>query len=353
MFFINNNCWISAETDKKKRIEYIDLAKGFCIMLVVLFHMKNTPEGPIKSLLSITSIFRMPLYFFLSGLFFKEYTGFIDFLKRKTNKLLIPFFSFYFFITVLLTNILDFAGYYISNPAWVGIHTIWQFLVEDPFFNIPIWFLLCLFEVNIFFYVILIYSKKIFCEYKIGSIIVLSFSMGFIGFYIGKVGINFPMYLDTAMTALPFFSIGYFFNIKTNILQPYKYDIFLMPFLCFVSFLFVFFLHGKVNYESNNFYDTSFFIVYCSGLAGSLCVVFLSKFFNRLPLISYWGRYSIMILLTHVPLMYVIEPLVRIFHLNSTISAYLTYLMVLFSYLIVIPLMKKYLPYITAQKDLL
>ena len=78
------------------RIEYIDLAKGFCIILVVLFHCDiyfyhigyefNTMVG---------NTFRMPLYYFLSGLFFKPYNGFFNFAIRKANKLLIPFLFLY------------------------------------------------------------------------------------------------------------------------------------------------------------------------------------------------------------------------------------------------------------------
>lgn len=54
---------------EKQRIEYIDLAKGLCISLVVLYHIhcfETTTETALQ-------FFRMPLYYFLSGIFFKEY----------------------------------------------------------------------------------------------------------------------------------------------------------------------------------------------------------------------------------------------------------------------------------------
>ncbi len=56
---------------EKQRIEFIDLAKGLCISLVVLFHIhsfETTTETALR-------FFRMPLYYFLSGIFFREYTG--------------------------------------------------------------------------------------------------------------------------------------------------------------------------------------------------------------------------------------------------------------------------------------
>ena len=64
----------------QKRIEFIDLAKGVCIILVVLGHC-GAPI-PIPGL----EIVRMPLYFILSGLFFKDYGGGYNFFIKKTNK---------------------------------------------------------------------------------------------------------------------------------------------------------------------------------------------------------------------------------------------------------------------------
>ena len=52
------------QTDKK-RIEYIDLAKGVCILLVVFAHIH--PDLTRYSWGVFFDSFRMPLYFFLSG----------------------------------------------------------------------------------------------------------------------------------------------------------------------------------------------------------------------------------------------------------------------------------------------
>ena len=89
--------------DKENRIAYIDLAKGFCIALVVFYHSKGVLG--VQYLIDIFFVsFRLPLYFFLSGLFFKEYGSFQNFFIKKTNRLLIPFFFFYFCFSVLMPN---------------------------------------------------------------------------------------------------------------------------------------------------------------------------------------------------------------------------------------------------------
>lgn len=56
--------------NENKRIDWIDLAKGLCICLVVLHHLSWDLAG---STLMIQ--IRMPLYFILSGIFFKDYGG--------------------------------------------------------------------------------------------------------------------------------------------------------------------------------------------------------------------------------------------------------------------------------------
>lgn len=60
-----------------ERIEFIDLAKGVCIILVVMFHVGiDIPH---------LDIIRMPLYFIISGLFYKPYDSITSFCIKKTN----------------------------------------------------------------------------------------------------------------------------------------------------------------------------------------------------------------------------------------------------------------------------
>ncbi|MBQ0016785.1 MAG: hypothetical protein KBT04_07370 [Bacteroidales bacterium] len=54
----------------QQRIDFIDLAKGVCILLVVLNHAQFLPYHLSLNLSNACSAFRIPFYFFLSGLFF-------------------------------------------------------------------------------------------------------------------------------------------------------------------------------------------------------------------------------------------------------------------------------------------
>ena len=116
-----------------KRIEYIDLAKGICILLVVLDHISGfgyfrNGDYPMNDIFEQT---RMPLYFILSGLFFKDYAGGIkEFLLRKFNRILVPYLFFMIVYRLLVKAVYLLSGFSIGE--------IWA----------PLWFLLCLFWMN-------------------------------------------------------------------------------------------------------------------------------------------------------------------------------------------------------------
>ena len=81
----------------KKRYENIDFMKGICILLVVAAHI----DMPLLSH-PCFSLFRMPLYYFLSGIFFSRYDGIKTFLTKKINNLIIPYLFFSGFALTLL-----------------------------------------------------------------------------------------------------------------------------------------------------------------------------------------------------------------------------------------------------------
>ena len=337
----------------KQRIEYIDLSKGLCITLVVFYHFFTILHDCPPFIRSL-SVFRMPLYFFLSGLFFKEYEGFNGFLLRKVNKLLIPFAFFYLVTSFALPNLLYYGfGFTVRNTESLGISGLWAFVTQEDFSNNPIWFLWVLFIVNIYFYTILVLVKRITSNPRnIATIItVVCFAIGFIGsVLLGGKDIKCA-FLDSAMSALPFFAIGFLFNRFTDILVPNRWDKFL-PIFIVACFALTFYVGGICSYRLN-YYKIHPLMQYVCGMTGTLGIIFTAKALRTLPFVTYWGRYSIMILCTHGLVIHVLMLLVRRAHIPSMIMAIVLLPIVMFSYQLIIPLMKKYLPYVTAQKDVI
>ena len=127
-----------------KRYEWIDLAKGIGLILVIYGHISFRPEWLNVWLCS----FHMPLFFFLAGLTFKveKYQSFATLIRTKFHQLIIPYFIFAFVQwswtvinqTVLSRETLD-IGYLCKQ--FVGI-----FLqIRTTSFGPGAWFIPCIF----------------------------------------------------------------------------------------------------------------------------------------------------------------------------------------------------------------
>ena len=321
----------------QNRIEFIDLAKGVCILLVVIVHcgLPLTIPGCLN--------LRMPLYFILSGIFFKTYNGLCDFILKKTNKLLVPFLFFY---------LIAYIAYYIVNMVAPGLiksdaSDIFDVFTQRQYFNGPIWFLICLFWSNIYFYLIQKFVKsdilKAICILMICTI----------GAIMGQKGVFLPCMIDVAMTALPFFYIGYLLK-QTKLLSPNRFDRYNLLFvltLWATSFLMESYLNiGNISFHYNR-YHGYLILDMISAISSVLAVLFLCKSIKKIPFVSYCGRYSIILLCTH-HLYY--RPLLILFNrIIPSISVYASAFFTIVLCYISIPLCRKYIPMFCAQKDIL
>ena len=335
-----------------KRIQYLDLAKGLSIILVVLYHIFRH-QHDVSQVARTLPVFLMPLFFFLSGLFFKEYESFKSFFFHKMNKVLIPFAFFYFTTSFALPNILNLFGFTVAATQSLGINGLWAFITDEKFANNPIWFLWALFLINFYFYAILALTKRLTSNstYEAVTLTVLSFAIGFLSVLYFSNHCNLPGFSDTAMSALPFFAMGYLFNKHTDILTQNRWDKYL-PVIIALCFAITFYVGGHSGWISNRFRIHPI-LVYVCGMAGTMGTIFTAKLLSDLPFITYWGRYSLIILCTHGLLLQVFMPLSRKVDLPKPIMAFIVLGVVMFSYQLIIPLMKKYLPYVTAQKDVI
>lgn len=330
------------------RIEFIDLAKGICISLVVLLHVFGELSGVI---IQIMNLFRMPLYFVLSGLFFKTYDGLLPFIKKKTNKLLIPFFLTFSIIvlpTTVFLNTLEGKTTTLYN-LFIGGAGKLNLGIDGA-----IWFLLCLFAVNIYFYLIFLLVKR-----NMIGITILSMACGISGYLLSHYGLYLPMWMDSALTAMPFFLFGYLLRCYSKVLYGLisKRDV-KIAIISLFALLFVF-LYDQWRGESlilygENTFDISFLSLYFGGIFGTYLILVISKYFGRLPIISYVGRYSIVVLLTHLLFLFAIRNI--LYQLGIPQQGILLNLFVfILIILLSVPTIRfciKYLPYWFAQKDL-
>lgn len=323
---------------KDNRIEFIDLAKGVCIILIILGHTGITVDLPGLSAM------RTPLYFALSGLFFKDYGGLQQLLIRKCNKILIPFLFFY---------IGSYAIFYVCNALFPGLIVsdakgILDVFTQSQYFNGPIWFLLALFWCNIFFCIISLNINK---EYLRCAMVVAMFA---IGYFLEKESVFLPCMIDVSFIGMPFFYFGYILK-KSPLLYPNKWDryniifailLFTTAYITDKIFTPIIYFHDK--YISGNLLALA--ILSSSSVAALLL---LCKSIKRMPIVSYIGRYSIIPLCTHHLIYRPIQLVVRGLPLSETAGNCIVAATTIILCMITIPLCIKYLPYFTAQKDVI
>lgn len=174
------------------RISEIDFVKGVGILFVLLGHagLSGFPRVIVYG-------FHMPLFFFVSGLFFKRKPP-REYLLMNCRRLLYTYCIFAF-ILVLSTLI-----YSVVTRTSIASNVITQLnpmKEESRCLYLSIWFFICLFVVRVLFYLI---------SYVEDNALVFVFTclLGAVGLAIqGKV--NIPFFIDSAFSMLPFYGIGY------------------------------------------------------------------------------------------------------------------------------------------------
>lgn len=336
--------------NNKPRLEWVDTAKGICILLVIIFHTTGYIMSDYPQINCMLRAIRMPLYFTIAGLFVSVKSD-VLFIEKKVNRLIIPYCFF-----LLIGNITDYIYHLFFGEDFKYFSPLYFAYTEDPdweFLNFPVWFLVSLFDV----YIIFIIINKIanyFPKYSTIWKVSLGIIAGICGFACNRKCIDLPLLIDSSLSATPFLIFGHIAMSKTTLFKrEYKtYTIFLFTILLFtLSFLIA---KGDIDYFRNN-PKTSLFHAYIPGVFGVTAFLLLSKAINKIPLITHIGRYSIVYLGTHA----LFPEHIRQFILtNNYFSNQITIdLIVFFSTILLCSLfcwiLLKTVPYLIAQKELI
>lgn len=133
---------------RKERVKWVDLLKGASILGVIFVHAPGCPEWWTPN--HVNAIF-----FFLSGFFFKP-KAFVDFVKRNVYTLLIPFFIFFLLSYPFRICVELWDNRSLDAVTWTMILDVFKVVAKSDYLyvNVPLWFILCLFWVQIFYYFI-------------------------------------------------------------------------------------------------------------------------------------------------------------------------------------------------------
>ena len=276
----------------KYRIEWIDIAKGIGIVLVIIGHVSKN-----KILNNYIYSFHMPLFFIISGYLYKEKTKFV---KNKIKTILIPYFIFSilsfsywaiierFFRKQEISPLIAFSNIFIAKgPS------------ENFVYNVALWFLPCLFITQIVFHFIYKNTKK---SYRFIIILIISI-LGYI--YPNIINIRIPFCIDVSMTAIMFYYIGFIFKqIEKNIIIIKNKKVILLLLIGMISI----YINSKIDQCTGMIelkFGKSYFLFYLIAIIGSYTVYLISNKI-KLKYLTWIGEHSLHFMCIHEPIKRVI-----------------------------------------------
>lgn len=294
----------------KKRLEYIDIARGIAIVLVVMGHCDNFEHWSIER---FAALFFMQLFIFISGYFYKADLNSVKDLIQIIKKKCWPIYLYYLKFELLffaLNNVFLKIGFYNTSIKYgsktltyvtsfkevlVNVLRIIFLAGREPFCG-AFWFLVTLIFVVIEYTVIIYLSNIFFKDLKkrdnfINSAVILFFIIGCIMRYTASI----PR-ISPAITMLLFYHAGGICRRK-----KVKFNSFILFFIS-ISGLNVLYFLGIISINSNYFKDPLFLLL-CSFL-GIYMVIYVSKFIeNHLKyislILSYVGKNTLPIVALH------------------------------------------------------
>ena len=289
-----------------QRISWVDNAKALGIIAVFYGHIVNniffiSPIPAAGLQYKLIYSFHIPLFFLLSGYLMKDTQRrkFSLFMKNKFMTRIVPFFFF---------NILIMPCYFInakishqSIDVRIFLQGSLDLLAGWPFSNPVTWFLACLFSVeviNYLLYPVLRRSRIVLCMAMVLFYIMgwsFSYKANFINQYI-NITIPDYWYIHQALVAYSFYLFGSLiaaFPIFHKKMNPYL-NIFLL--LLTSTCVLATFNLNDVPFETSPvvFFAKaaygSFFLFPLTAIAGSMCIISVSRLMPSISFMSFLGR---------------------------------------------------------------
>ncbi len=289
------------------RIAYIDTAKGFGILLIVLGHNDLAAYHP--TLHKFVYSFHIPLFFFLSGLFFRPERTFWETAQRRFQTLLRPYL-----FAIFLIYLGEAAFSNMTFPVIVGRIVKSLYATGHYIDWVQLWFLPHLFAVALFAWLVwrsvlgriptlAVRLAVLFVLLALG-VMVMPFFWPFWAPMLEIELYGLPFSLDLVLASGFFFLLGY----EVNRLSPERWLAWpaVLPAALGLLLAMVLVLPPALDFNTRTY--PSLWINTAEALLGIAMILSLARALEAAwlePLarvFRYFGRISLVILVFHVPI---------------------------------------------------
>jgi fucose 4-O-acetylase-like acetyltransferase len=297
-----------------KRIYFIDIAKGFGILSIVLLHIVfKYPDIPLLPLNCILGdVWKVTIFFVIGGFFIKEEQLVQPFVFFKIKFKSVYKLLLYFYISaVLLHNFFFQIGFYSETVEYIGKHLTQNSLTEtikgivlvvlgggrEPIVG-PLWFVYVLFFSLMFYSVVSYICRKIFKDDK-------QYEFARLLFLLGATGISciltqkFGIFIPRIMNSISFTLLIY---IGNQMYQRFKFQ-FNNPYILIGSLIVLyqyFVIYKASNVGANSYNDLAYLILTTVGSTYVLCFIGV-KISNTIigKILAFFGNDSFYIMALH------------------------------------------------------
>ncbi len=275
---------------KSNRVQYIDVARGIAIILMIVGHALN--PGLARN---IIFSFHMPLFIVLSGFFYKD-RSFKEEFKTLFFKLFIPT-AIAIFILCMIQDVPHLGFYKSYIEALKSIAIGWSYQARIQFSSIRIyelWFVYSLITVRLLFFI----NKKIVKDNELLLFFIILLET-YLGFILGIKGYYLAWSFDISLACMLFYYVGYLLN-KYKLLDRILSDYWLLIIL--LALWIAGFYNTPIELAIRR-YNWGLFS-YLIAISGSLIVLKLSQLIDKYSeYISYFfswcGKNSLYVLIGH------------------------------------------------------
>ena len=297
----------------KHRVGYLDMLKGLAMCIIVSGHIHNEYGWfslPLHA-------FAIPMYFMVSGMTFRreKFATVWDLIKRRAKTLLLPYamFGLLTWLAWAAFSILTHSG----DDIWAPLLQLVIAQGSGDFitFNPPLWFITCLFVIEILYYYLDCLPEW--------ATIMCCVVCAFIGHWMVKGPYLYffrllPWNIEGAMTAIIFYCTGNVLTkhyslkeIENRVLSFNRFGTILCIIVVTTILVFVSYWNGHVSIGSN-LLGKSTLVYYLTAYMGILTIFLFSilvcsihtgyKFIDGFIDFGKWfGQNSFWVMATHVP----------------------------------------------------